>query len=441
MLSLDITLILLQRLWQAAAGLVTMLFIAHFLTPIQQGWYYSFLSLASLYTLFDLGLSVVLMQISSHLFVGMKWLPGGSTEGGDPHPLWVLIGRSIRLYLLLALFFSLILVPAGWLFFWAKSGVTALPFGDWLAPWVMLIFVTALSLLVMPYFSLIEGSGQVREIYAIRLAQGVLGSLTCWFVLAAGGGLWATVMAPGMSMAVAMFWLLKTKPTLLQTSLRISGRELAWQREVWPLQWRIGLRWICGYLLTQIFTPILFSAQGAVEAGQMGLSLTIANTLGLLAHSWIAQRVPAMARSAAMRDWESLDRLFNRNFLMSLVAFLGGAIILCTIHTLLRTTPYSGRLLSFWPFIGLFGVTFIGHINGALASHLRSFRREAFVWVSVVGATITVPAAIWVAGNYGAGGVVLVMFSVQFLLILPLTLILWQKYNRDWRLTDQAKFF
>lgn len=433
MFSVDITTILAQRLWQAVSGLVTMLLIAHFLTPVQQGWYYSFLSLAALYTLFELGLSVVLVQISAHLFVGLRWLPRGGADGDGLSRFYALVGRSSRVYLRLALIFTLLVLPAGLLFFGARSGTTSLPGGQWVAPWAMLIVVTALSVLVLPYLAIVEGSGQVPEVYRVRLAQGVLGSVACWIVLATGGGLWSTVMVPTMGLAVALIWLITIRPTLLRDSLRNNGRELAWRREVWPLQWRIGLSWMCGYLLTQIYTPILFSTQGAIVAGQMGLSLTIANMLGLLAQSWIARRVPAMAQAVGRRDWLSLDKLFKRDFVISAVAYILGALVLCALHLLIQTTIYGARLLPFWPFAGLLGVTFMGHVNGALAAQLRSFRREPLMWVSVVGAFITVSTAIWLARIHGVSGVILVMLGVQLLFIFPLSLLLWQRCNRAWR--------
>jgi hypothetical protein len=52
----------------------------------------------------------------------------------------------------------------------------------------------------------------------------------------------------------------------------------------------------------QIYTPILFHYQSANVAGQMGLSLAIANMLGLLAQSWIALRVPTMAMTVGHKD-------------------------------------------------------------------------------------------------------------------------------------------
>ena len=116
----DITVIFAQRLWQALSGLVTILLLTHFLTPIQQGWYYSFLSLAALYTLFDLGLSIVLVQFSAHLFINMKWLGKGRVLGESKEQFLSLVGQSLRLCFSGWLFVFL-MIPAGLIFFGEKD--------------------------------------------------------------------------------------------------------------------------------------------------------------------------------------------------------------------------------------------------------------------------------------------------------------------------------
>lgn len=433
LISNSLVVLFAQRFWQAASGLITIILIALFLTPETQGWYYSFLSLAALYTLFDLGLALVLVQISAHLFIKMRWLTNGGIEGMNLSRIQSLIGRSSRLYLLLALAFFFLMLPVGLLFFSARGEATLPSGGHWVAPWVMLVVTTAMSMLSFPYLSVVEGSGRVGEVYGVRLVQNVLGSMACWVILANGGGLWATIMMPAMGLLVAIGWLISMRPLLLRAAWRHTGNELEWRREVWPLQWRIGLSWLSGYLLTQIYTPILFHTQGPVVAGQMGVSLTIANMLGLLAQSWIVRSIPAMAQAVGRRDWYVLDRLFARDFVVSVLAFIGGALLLGGLHERLQSSAYGTRLLPFWPFAGLLSVALIGHIIGALAAHLRSFRREPLVWLSVTGALLTVPAATWAASIYSAEGVVLVMLGIQLLFILPASLIIWKKRNHEWR--------
>ena len=47
--------VLAQRTWQAAAGVITLAFVAHFLSPIEQGYFYTLASIAALYMALDMG--------------------------------------------------------------------------------------------------------------------------------------------------------------------------------------------------------------------------------------------------------------------------------------------------------------------------------------------------------------------------------------------------
>src|ERR1700743_2954036 len=56
----------MARIWASFAGLATLILIAHFLTPAQQGYYYVFGSLVALQIVFELGFSFVILQLASH---------------------------------------------------------------------------------------------------------------------------------------------------------------------------------------------------------------------------------------------------------------------------------------------------------------------------------------------------------------------------------------
>ena len=53
--------IFLQRLTQGCTGLITLFLVTRYLSLDLQGWYYTFASIAGVWVLFDLGLSVVLL--------------------------------------------------------------------------------------------------------------------------------------------------------------------------------------------------------------------------------------------------------------------------------------------------------------------------------------------------------------------------------------------
>jgi hypothetical protein len=293
--------------------------------------------------------------------------------------------------------------------------------------------LTAASLIVTPFLSILEGTGQIGRVYALRLSLAVCGSIACWATLADGGGLWATVMVPAATLLIPLVWLVRYRRGLLRIASHSAGHGFGWRHEVWPLQWRLGVNLLCGYLLTQINIPILFHTQGAVIAGQLGLSLAIVNTLGLVAQSWITRRVPLMARAAAMRDWHTLDHMFKRDFAMSSAIFLTMAIGVVAADLIFADTKYARRVLPFWQLAGLLVFVFSNQLIGVLAAHLRSFRREPFMAALATSTILTLPLIVWAAAHYSSAGLVTVLASVNLLLNLPIAFFIWYRCNRAWR--------
>lgn len=420
--------VLAQRIWQGISGGVTLGIVALVFTPEQQGWYYSFLSVAALYTLFDLGLSIVLVQVAAHLFTGAAWSGHGAVSG-NAVAFKALVHWGARHYFALALVFVLLLIPGGWYFF-GNEAAQAQAINEWRGAWCALVGATAVSMLGIPFLSMIEGSGRVAQVYAVRLVQGVVGGLGCWWVLLAGGGLWAASVVPALGSLVLIGWLLTKWPLLLSLAWRAPESAIKFSREVWPLQWRVGITWLSGYVVTQIYTPILLHFQGGVIAGQMGLSLTVVNMLGLVAQSWVARHVPAMGMATAKKDWSLLDRLFAYDFKVSCLMYGAGVVAIAGGRFLLETSSFSERVLSFWPLVGLCLVGFINHVIGLLAAQLRSFRREPLVWIALLGAMLTVPCAIFGAETFGATGVIMSIVGVQLVITLPFSVWLWKRNNK-----------
>ena len=424
-------LVFLQRLTQGIMGLLTLFFVAKYLSFEQQGWYYTFSSIAAVYTIFDLGLSVVLVQLAAHAFVSLGWNQSGRIVGDFNNQFKSLLQSSIFFYSCLAVLYILIVLPFGFFLFLHKEPLSE----NWFLPWLSLVTFTGLNILSLPYIALVEGSGRVNEVYCLRIFQNFFGAICLWVALILGYNLWALSILPSIAFGFALMWLILFKPSLLKDSFYKNTRTFIWKKEVWPLQWRVGLSWLSGYLLTQIYTPILFHFNSPKVAGQMGLSLTIANMLGLLAQSWITHRLPDLGKSVASKNWVQFDQIFKQDFKFSLLFYFLGCIFLClVIFVINNQTNYGERLLPFFTFIALLIVVLINHINGALNAHLRSFKKEPLVFISLISTFITIPIALYGAINFSAIGVVFAILFVQILFTLPTTIYFWIKYNREWRI-------
>ena len=69
------------RVWQLFAGPISLFMIGTFFTPNLQGYYYTFASLLALQSFFELGLHVVILNVSSHEWLQLKLDPDGSLGG------------------------------------------------------------------------------------------------------------------------------------------------------------------------------------------------------------------------------------------------------------------------------------------------------------------------------------------------------------------------
>jgi hypothetical protein len=69
------------RLCQVAGSAGTVLLIVRFLSPLQQGYYYTLLSLMALQTVFELGFSFVILQLAAHESALLNISYDGRIEG------------------------------------------------------------------------------------------------------------------------------------------------------------------------------------------------------------------------------------------------------------------------------------------------------------------------------------------------------------------------
>lgn len=421
-------LVLLQRGFQALAGLITMVVISRFLTPEEQGWYYTVLSLGALYTLLDLGLSVLMVPLFAKHFNQVSLLPGGALEGeGRMAPAW-LLGRTVRWYGGLAAVFLALALPGGAVYFNHASITTH----SWGWAWVVAVISACGILLLMPFLAFIEAAGKVRALASFRLLQVLLGACACWLMLVRGQEMWAAVMMPAMSVLVPFLGVLSRWPKLLTLVWRNSGLQVDWRREILPLQWRQGVIWACAYLTTQIYTPILMHTQGAVVAGQMGLSLAIMTMVGFLGQSLLARRIPMMAQAAARRDLSQLDAMFRRDSLFFFASFICAGLVLLALKLALSGTAYGARVLPFWELVGLLGVVFISQLVGVLGTYLRSFLYEPLTKVNLVATLVAVPSAV-VAAHFSSAAVISVLLAASLLINFPWACSIWWRERRRWQ--------
>jgi hypothetical protein len=422
------------RGWAMVSGLVSAFVITAFLTSVQQGYWYTFGSILGLQVFFELGLTTVILQFASHERAHLEWTSDRRLAGDERimRRLASVLRLALVWYGVAAVLLVVAVVPAGWWFFTTHEQ------GDvvWQLPWVLLGVTTAGVLFVSPILAILEGCGCVAEVALLRTVQAILGSLTVWFALAAGLKLYSVALTSTVTLVFAVAWLfIRYRRWFAALVRREPGDDgVGWRSEIWPFQWRIAVSWLSGFFIFQLFTPVLFAYQGAVVAGQMGMSISLAGAVGAMAMAWMSTKSPAFGMLVARRCWTELDHLFFRSAKQSFVAVSVGAgaawgfIAVLTVAGL----PMSERVLALLPLALLLGATVVNQIVFCEAIYLRAHKKEPFMWLSVVNG-ICIGLSTWLLGRYaGAVGVVAGYLLLSATLGLGGgTWIFWNK-RREW---------
>ena len=432
----------LARFWSSAAGLVTVILIARFLSPSEQGYYYTFGSLVALQIVFELGFSFVILQLASHERAELS-ISGDYEISGDPiaHArLASVIQKSVRWYSLAAVVMAGTLLPVGFYFFSAnqRPGQTI----SWQLPWCAAALMAALNFQIDPFLSFLEGCGYVPEVARLRFLQSATGSLLAWTALMSHHGLFApAMMLFGMACASAV-WLSGKRKLLLGLLRHYSGaHRIRWTEEVWPFQWRIAASWFCGYFLFWLFNPVLFAFRGPVEAGKMGMSLSLANAIQAIAVSWVSTKSAPFGTLIARKEYGRLDRTFFEAIRQSFAVSLAGALTawLGCIYLNAERIRFAQRLLDPLSLGVLLVYMIVNVIIFAEAYYLRAHKREVFFVNSFVGAAAVAVCTFIFGRHYGAKGIVVSSCLINLGGLVWAT-YKFQKYRRLWHASQGPPF-
>jgi hypothetical protein len=424
----------LARFWGSAAGLVTVTLIARFLSPAEQGYYYTFASLVALQIIFELGFSFVILQLASHERAQLS-ISSDYEISGDfiAHArLASVIQKSVRWYSAAALLMAATLAPAGFYFFSTHE-----PAGNvvsWRLPWCFDALMAVLNFQLDPLLSFLEGCGYVPEIARLRFMQSVTGSLLAWIALMSHHGLFApSMMLLGMAFA-SLVWLLGKRKLLFGLLRRQTGpNRIGWGQEVWPFQWRIAVSWFCGYFIFWLFNPALFAFRGPVEAGQMGMSLSLANAIQAIAVSWVGTKSAPFGTMVARKEYRRLDQTFFQALWQAVAVSIAGGLTawLGCVYLNLEHIRFAQRLLDPISIAMLMLTMIVNVIIFAQAYYLRAHKQEVFLANAIVGALAVTAFTLIFGRLYGARGIVISCCIGNFPGLVWSTLI-FQKYRRLW---------
>jgi len=424
------------RIWSVIAGPLTIILIAAKFSKTEQGYYYTYSSLLALQIFFELGLTTVLAQFAAHEFAFLKWGTKGNIIGDKIHreKFIDILVKAVKWYVVSAVLLILILIPIGLQFF-SHSSLNVVDF-SWKLPWVFAVIGISCNLLLVPFYAVITGSGDVAAINFRMMIGGVISSVIGWFVIAYGGGLYAIPAISAGSMMVGIIYLYNSKSELLKiVFLKLfsdvkSMNTISWWGEIWPMQWKIALSWISGYFIFQLYTPILFKYHGPIVAGQMGMTLSVVNSVQAIALMWLNTKSPEFCKLIAKKEYHKLNQLFNKALKQSIFACFLLSLVLLIIFIFLQSyTLIGSRFLTVLQ-VGLFLVIVCSNVLiYGWATYMRAHKEEPLLWYSVIGALLTATSTYYLGVSYSSIGMACGSLGISLVWGIPSTYYCFKKFK------------
>ena len=424
------------RVIQALGGLISLFFIALTLDINEQGFYYTFGSIIGIQLFFELGVTSIIVQFVAHETAHLKWDSKTKLIGKIQHlsRLSSVLQLCVKYFTIIAFFLFVTLQISGYIFF--KTFNSQESSVSWEYPWFLLVLSTSLLFIINPIIAFIEGLGKVKEVAILRFYQQIIYLPALILVLMLGGKLWALGIASLLSFVFLFFTILFSKYRILLLNIynSINKWRIDYMEEIFPFQWKIALSWISGYLIFQLFNPILFATEGSKIAGQMGMTLVAFNGISSISYSWINTKVPLFSRLIAKNNFKELDSIFSKTIkelsIINLILTMGFiSFMLLSAHFKLSITD---RFLDISLIIILGITSFFNQFVFAWAAYLRSHKKEPFLINSIV-LGILISISVFISANYyGVIAVVISYSAITLFIGVPWAYYIFQNKKREW---------
>jgi len=382
------SIVVLNRLAVMGAGFGISIIAPAFLSAVEQGYFFTFLSLAALQGLFELGISALIIQHFAHIKGGIA--PGTAAADDSFSARVTAVRKFSEAYFRKASYWFIGLVGTGGAAFFIYSQGTA-NLDLWLLPWSVLVLATSLTMLNITRFSMLEGFGMVREAYLIRTHATLILFGVFVAVLLTIGGLYAYPVALLLSQLYARQATARQLGSLVAINKDAVSEGALNFAEVKKTQRRFAVSAIAGYFTANSITPYSFHVFGPEIAGQVGLTTSMFFAAASLAMAFSTATAPLYGQWIAQNRYREVLTAWRRNVqysILSALAMVGGLLIAVMLVT--KFWPvYALKFLGVEAFIALALLVLANTTLTTVSTVLRSFKVEDLMWPSLLAAVIS----------------------------------------------------
>lgn len=396
------------RFWNLLSGLLLVIIASNVFSSVEQGIFYTFLSIGAAQYFFDLGVGFVLASLAGRNTPNDEEnLPYGQKE-------LQFLRAAVRFALKWAIVAGsalVVIIGAIGLYVFSTSKTT-IPdiYYIWIAYVILIAFSMGLNLILRMF----EGLGFVVEAAIARTVQSVtnITMLTIFAMYDLGvasipGALLLSLIATALYFSISSE---KIRSTF--TSEPISTSAINWRKDIWPFQSRMAITWISGYVIFQAQTPMLYALSGPEDAGRFGIAVQIFQALNTSANIFLTYNMRLWTSYAGAGKLALLNHSFRMTTALTVSLLLAGCI--SVLACLLLANNMNLAMVSRFPDLKLLVLFSIAacfnQFYFCLSYYFRALGTEPLWWLSLIAAIFTLIVPFYLGKNYDILSAVLSFF-------------------------------
>ena len=356
------------------SGPLTLIVITYFLSDIEIGYYYIFLSLVAMKQLLELGVSNVLIQYISHESDEIKRIE--------------LCSFTLIWFALLAIIFFILSIFFGQVYFWTQNENDLV---EWFLPWLLLLSSVSLLIFLNAFNVILDG---FQEQIFLRIQLTIVNTLTslslCLFIFL-GFGLYSI----GMANLIAVFFRI-VLIFYYKYKLPTCGFLLEYTKlkhifiDIWPLLSKVSLVWFAGYFYWNGFNLVSFKILGPVDAGALGVTLALAKAGMDIAMSISRGQNSLYAYKIANGETNSVRSLFKKNVFLSFFILVLGYGLFIYFKYIFPDFYIFNKIVDFENMMWVFLFYISSFLISQVSNFIRAFKIEPFVIYTIIMSIVVV---------------------------------------------------
>lgn len=368
------------------AGLIVSILAAHSLSPVEQGYFFTFLSFAAAQTLFELGITSLILHHLSHSRAAIL-----AATNEVERRIAIDIAKATAIYSYRyfrrasMLFFVVVGISGAVFFAVAKNRLNV----NWEFPWVVMLSGAAVGLFNLTHYSHLEAFGRLNVSYRIRIRSTLLLIVVFIALTYSVGGLLPYPAALLISNGFALFPLMSQRGEV-DRDHRLTTSTASIRIDLGSDQRKMAVSAVAGYVTANSLTPYAFYFFGPEIAGQVGLTMSIFAAVATVAMARVTAEAPTYGPLIANGELRTLRFRFRRT--LALCSGLALALSLSIVGMrevgLTIFPEYAVRVMNGLGFV-VVGLLIVANVTLSVTSTvLRAFKVELLMPPSLAAATI-----------------------------------------------------